>query len=155
LAGDKGVGSVAAGYTNYPGSALEAEKVVKALVAGLLDITVLRPEGVSSGSGVAFDQSAETVSWERAGAPLIRPGQDKGVFTREMTDFMVKNPQGQLFEFLGGVLNRRMVIVASSAESKQLVQAQMNLVLAGAIMALGKSVPVKLAELDGVVLDLR
>ncbi len=58
-------------------------------------------------------------------------------------------------EFQGGIVNRRMVVVAPSPESKQLAQRSMNTVLAGAIMALGRQTPVLLAKLDSVVLDLR
>ena len=147
--------SAATASMTYQWPALEAMNVSKALDAGLLNITVLRPDGLSSAAAVAFDQNAETISLRQALTPLQKPAQDKVVFSAKMTEFMVENQQGKLVEFLGGMVNKRMVIVAPSAESKQLAQAQMNIVLAGAIMALGKNSPILLAQLDGVVLDLR
>jgi hypothetical protein len=56
---------------------------------------------------------------------------------------------------MGGMVNRRLVIVAPSSESKQLARSETNLVLAAAIMALGRTTPIMLAQLDGVVIDLR
>ena len=60
-----------------------------------------------------------------------------------------------MVEFLGGMVNRRLVIVAPSDDSKQLAKAEMNLVLAAAVMALGRETPIMLAKLEGVVFDLR
>jgi hypothetical protein len=147
--------SAAMASMTYQWPALDAMNISKALDAGLLNITILRPEGLSSASAVAFEQDAETVSLRQALTPLSKPSQDKVVFTTKMTEFMVENQQGKLVEFLGGMVNKRIVIVAPSADSKQLAQAQMNMVLAGAIMALGKTSPILLAQLDGVVVDLR
>jgi hypothetical protein len=147
--------SAANAMMTYQWPALDAISVSKALDAGLLNITVLRPEGMSSSAAVAFEQDAEKVSLRQALAPLQKSAQDKVVFSTKMTEFMVENQQGQLVEFLGGMVNKRIVIVAPTTESKQLAQAQMNMVLAGAIMALGKTSPILLAQLDGVVVDLR
>jgi hypothetical protein len=48
-----------------------------------------------------------------------------------------------------------MVIVPSSVAARRVAQSEFNLVLAAAIISLGKESRVMLAQLDGVVLDLR
>jgi hypothetical protein len=53
------------------------------------------------------------------------------------------------------MVNRRLVVVADSDESRQMAKNEMNLVLAAAVMALGKDTPVLLSRLDGIIFDLR
>jgi len=48
-----------------------------------------------------------------------------------------------------------MVIVAPSLVAKRVARSEMNLVLAAAVTSLGKVNRVMLANLEGVVLDLR
>ena len=116
-------------------------------------MTVVAPFAVAS--AMAFEQDADTISVRRAAAPLVHHGSDKVVFSSKMTEFMVANASGRLVEFMGGMVNRRLVIVAPSAESKQLAKSDTTVVLAAAVMALGKSAPIMLAKLDSVVFDLR
>jgi hypothetical protein len=68
---------------------------------------------------------------------------------------MVANSNGTMVEFQGSLVNNRMVIVAPSAAAKLVAQTDMNTVLAAAVTSLGRETRVMLAQLDGVVLDLR
>jgi hypothetical protein len=141
---------------SYAWPALQAVKAPDKSDTGLLGVTILGTGGSAAGpAAVAFEQDGVTISLRTASPPLVRPANDRVVFSSRMTEFMVQGPQGELVAFSGGLVNRRLVVVATTAESKQLAQASMNLVLAGAIMALGKDKPIVLASLDGVVLDLR
>ena len=124
--------------------------------AGLLAITFLNSaEAPPASAAVAFELDGQTVSFRTAATPLTRPLNDKVVFTNQLTEFSVADDEGKLVTFMGGMVNRRIVIVAPSIESKKLAKAEMNLVLAAAVMALGKTSPILLAKLDGVVFDLR
>ena len=68
---------------------------------------------------------------------------------------MVAGANGEFVEFQGGMVNNRMFIIAPSVEAKRVAQYELNLVLAAAIISLGKEKRIMLAQLDGVVLDLR
>ena len=123
---------------------------------GLLPITFLNStEAPPTSAAVAFEQDGQTVSFRTAATPLTRPLNDKVVFTNQLTEFSVADDEGKMVTFMGGMVNRRIMIVAPSNESKRLAKAEMNLVLAAAVMALGKTSPIMLAKLDGVVFDLR
>ena len=76
-------------------------------------------------------------------------------FTDKLTTFMVAGANGEFVEFQGGMVNNRMFIMAPSVEAKRVAQYELNLVLAAAIISLGKEKRIMLAQLDGVVLDLR
>jgi hypothetical protein len=140
----------------YDWPALNALKIAENPDAGLLAITILSSvDSTPTAAAIAFEQDAENISLRTAAAPLVRPASDKVVFSRKLTEFLVANPSGKMVEFLGGMVNRRLVIVAPSDDSKQLAKAEMNLVLAAAVMALGRETPIMLAKLEGVVFDLR
>ena len=79
----------------------------------------------------------------------------KLVFNDKLTTFMVAAPNGEVVSFEGSLLNNRMVIVAPTFAAKRLARTEMNLVLAAAVTSLGKTNRVMLAELKGVLLDLR
>ncbi len=157
--GGSGAGAqtaLSADAPSYPWPPGKTMDIPKALDAGLLAITYLHGNEVSpSAAAVAFEQNSDTISVRTAAAPLQRPAQDKVVFSSRLTEFMVTQADGKLVEFMGGMVNRRLVIVAPSSESKQLARSETNLVLAAAIMALGRTMPIMLAQLDGVVIDLR
>ena len=68
---------------------------------------------------------------------------------------MLTSNVGELVEFQGSLVNNRMVIVAPSLVAKRVARSEMNLVLAAAVTSLGKVSRVILANLEGVVLDLR
>ena len=123
---------------------------------GVLAITVLsgtdaRPDT----TGVAFEQDANGVSLRLTSAPSVLPVFDKLIFNDKMTTFMVAQADGQMVEFQGGLINKRLVIVAPSSAAKQIARTEMSIVLAAAITTLGTENRVVLANLDGVVIDLR
>jgi hypothetical protein len=123
---------------------------------GLLGVTFLTGlDAVPSSAAVSFQQDAESVTLKLAATPLVRPLSETVVFSRKMTEFTVANPIGRMVEFSAGMVNRRLVIVADSDESKKLAKGEMNLVLAAAVMALGRDTPVMLSQLDGIIFDLR
>jgi hypothetical protein len=80
---------------------------------------------------------------------------DKVVFRDKLVTFMVATSSGVMVEFEGSVVNNRMVIVAPSPIAKRIARTEMSLVLAAAVTSLGKERRVMLANLTGVVLDLR
>jgi hypothetical protein len=151
---DNGLPTQRAGSYDWP--ALKAVKLEQALEAGLLPVTVLRPEdGATVSSAIAFEQNSKEISIRSAAQPLTSPSSDKVVFSSKMTEFLVQDASGKMVGFTGGMINKRLVIVAPTPESKQLAQAQMNMVIAGAIMALGNSSPIMLAKIEGFIIDLR
>lgn len=124
--------------------------------SGVLPITILRGNNAQpTSAGVAFEQNADTVSLRSAEAPPLPPSSERLVFNDRLTTFMVANSNGTMVEFQGSLVNNRMVIVAPSNAAKMVAQSDMNLVLAAAVTSLGRESRVILAQLDGVVIDLR
>jgi len=123
---------------------------------GVLPITILNSaQAKPTTAGIAFEQDADSVSLRLASAPAVPPMSAKLVFSDKLTTFMVASPNGEMVAFEGSLLNNRMVIVAPSLVAKRLARVDMNLVLAAAVTSLGKTNRVMLAELKGVLLDLR
>ncbi len=123
---------------------------------GVLPITILNnAQAKPVTAGVAFEQEADTVSLRTTNAPAVPPMSAKLVFSDKLTTFMVAAPNGEMVAFEGSLLNNRMIIVAPSIMAKRLARVEMNLVLAAAVTSLGKTNRVMLAELKGVLLDLR
>ena len=119
-------------------------------------ITILRGNNAQpTSAGVAFEQNADTVSLRATDAPPLPPSSERLVFSDQLTTFMVANSNGTMVEFQGSLVNNRMVIVAPSNAAKLVAQADMNTVLAAAVTSLGRESRVMLAQLEGVVLDLR
>jgi hypothetical protein len=121
---------------------------------GFFPITVVQANE-STTSAVAFEKGVETVSLRTAAKPLVRQEPDKVVFSTKLTEFVVTSASGKTVTFTGGLVNGRLVIVAPSDDSKQLAKDEMNVVLAAAVVALGKETPIVMANLEGVVFDLR
>ena len=123
---------------------------------GVLAVTILNSADAKPlSAGVAYEQVADTISLRATAAPAVPPLSDKVVFTDSLTTFMVAATNGEMVEFQGSLVNNRMVIVAPSLPAKRVARAEMNLVLAAAVTSLGKANRVMLANLEGVVLDLR
>jgi filamentous hemagglutinin family protein len=123
---------------------------------GVLAITILRGNNAQpTSAGVAFEQNADTVSLRATDAPPLPPSSERLVFSDQLTTFMVANSNGTMVEFQGSLVNNRMVIVAPSNAARLVAQTDMNTVLAAAVTSLGRDSRVMLAQLDGVVLDLR
>ena len=124
--------------------------------SGLLEVTFLHAsDAPPAASAVAFEQDAEKISVKTAATPVMRPASNKVVASGKLSEFMVANADGRLVEFMGSMVNGHLVIVAPSAESKQLAKSDANVVLVAAVLALGKGTPIMLAKLDSVVFDLR
>ena len=123
---------------------------------GVLAITILRSNNAQPSTvGVAFEQNADTVSLRATDAPLLPPSSERLAFSDRLTTFLVANSAGTMVEFQGSLVNNRMVIVAPSNAARLVAQTDMNTVLAAAVTSLGRESRVMLAQLDGVVLDLR
>jgi hypothetical protein len=121
-----------------------------------LAITILNStQAKPTTAGIAFEQDADSVSLRFTSAPSAPPMTDKVVFTDKLISFMVATPTGEMVEFEGTLVNNRMVIVAPSVAAKRVARTEMNLVLAAAVTSLGKERRVMLANLTGVLLDLR
>jgi hypothetical protein len=76
-------------------------------------------------------------------------------FNDKLTTFMVTSNQGELVEFQGSLIGNRLMIIAPTNSARQVARAEMKLVLAAAITTLGREQRVMLADLQGVVFDLR
>jgi len=123
---------------------------------GVLPVTVLSSANARPNTtGVAFEQDTNGVSLHITAAPSVPPVSAKLVFNDKLTSFMVAQANGQMVEFQGGLINKRLVIIAPSSAAKQIARTEMNMVLAAAITSLGADNRVVLANLDGVVIDLR
>jgi filamentous hemagglutinin family protein len=124
--------------------------------AGVLPVTVLSSANARPNTtGLAFEQDDNGVSLHVTAAPPTPPVSAKLVFNDKLTTFMVAQDNGKMVEFQGGLINKRLVIVAPSAAAKQIARSEMNMVLAAAITSLGAENRVVLANLSGVVIDLR
>ena len=123
---------------------------------GVLAITILNGAEVKpTTAGIAFEQDANTVSLRFTAAPPVPPVSDTLVFNDKLTTFMVASINGDMVEFQGTVVNKRLIVVASTAAAKRVARNEMNMVLAAAITSLGTENRVVLANLDSVVIDLR
>jgi autotransporter-associated beta strand protein len=128
----------------------------KQSLTGVLAITILQSATTKPVSaGVAFEQDVDTISFKKADAPSAAPMTDNLVFSDKLMTFMVATSDGEMVEFQGTLVNNRMVIVAPSPTAKRIARSEMNLVLAAAVTSLGKDNRVMLANLSGVLLDLR
>jgi filamentous hemagglutinin family protein len=133
-----------------------APQVQSAPRSGVLAITILQgTQAQTTTTGVAFEQEADTISLRTAAPPAVPPMTDKLVFSDKLVTFLVATPSGEMVEFQGSLVNKRMVIVAPSVAAKQIARTEMNLVLAAAVTSLGQENRVMLANLDGVLFDLR
>ena len=109
-------------------------------------------------SGVAFEQGPNTITLRTVDQPVATttpPRVDTLVFEPNMTTFMVTANGGELVEFQGSLIGNRMIIIAKNENARQLARDEMKLVLAAAITTLGRTQSVVMANLQGVVFDLR
>lgn len=105
--------------------------------------------------GVAFEQSSDVISLKTTATPVVPTVADKVVFNDKLTTFLIATTGGEMVEFQGGLFNNRMVIVAVSSAAKSVVRDETNLVLAAAVTSLGKDNRIVLAQIEGVIIDLR
>jgi len=160
LSGSKASIDAASMQTEAQPTSLTAPSPAAAPVAlaqsGVLAVTILQgDEENTTLASVAFEQNQTTTSIEASAPPSVLFRATKVEFTDKLTTFMVAGANGEFVEFQGGMVNNRMFIMAPSVEAKRVAQYELNLVLAAAIISLGKEKRIMLAQLDGVVLDLR
>jgi len=124
--------------------------------SGTLTVSVFEGSGVGvKSNSMSFEQKAESIALESSSSPAIPVTADKLEFSGKLTTFLVVAPNGKTVEYQGGLINNHIVIVATSDESKNIARADTKLVLAAAITTLGRDVQIQLAQLDGVIIDLR
>jgi hypothetical protein len=127
--------------------------------SGVLPIAILNSSNqLPKAVGIAFEQDEETVSLRLVSAPKeasLNLISNKSVFKDKLMPFFVQASTGEMIEFQGGLVNKRMIIVAPSASAKSMIQTDMVEVVAAAIASIGVEGRVMLAKLDGLVLDLR
>ena len=80
---------------------------------------------------------------------------DKMDLKDKLTTFTVVAAQGGRVEFQGSVVNNRIIIVAPSEVAKSVARNEMKLVLTAAVTSLGQESRIILANIEGVLLDLR
>jgi len=76
-------------------------------------------------------------------------------FTGNFKTFIVNNDRGEMVPYQGAMIGKRIVILAETEASKNLARQEMQTVLAAAITTLGSTGSISLAQVEGVVLDLR
>jgi filamentous hemagglutinin family protein len=124
--------------------------------SGVLPVTILNAAQVKPiTAGVAFEQDADAVSLRITSAPSAAPVNITQTFRDKLTTFMVASDKGEMVAFEGSLINNRIVIIAPSSAARRLARIEMNTVLAAAVTSLGRDKRVMLAELKGVVFDLR
>jgi hypothetical protein len=127
--------------------------------SGVLPITVLDGglTNRATASGVAYEQGANSITLRSLDTPptITTPRADLLAFNDKLTTFMVTSNVGELVEFQGSLIGNRLMIIAPTNSARQVARSEMKLVLAAAITTLGRDQRVMLADLQGVVFDLR
>jgi filamentous hemagglutinin family protein len=123
---------------------------------GVLPVTVLQSTNAKPAtSGVAFEQTEDAVSLKITTAPAVVVQAPKLAVSDKLTSFTVSLPTGDVVVYEGGLVNNRLVIVATSTHAKRVARNDLKLVLSTAINSLGKDNRVMLDKLKSVLLDLR
>jgi hypothetical protein len=88
---------------------------------------------------------------------LVAPPQPSTMlrFSGNFKTFMVVNDQGETVPYQGAMVGKRMVILADTENAKRLARVDLQSVLAAAITTLGADQPIRLSEIESVVMDLR
>ncbi len=131
------------------------ESTGKVSSAGVGTVAGIAPGTGIRSSGLSYEQKADMISLENSAVPVIPAATDKLEFSRKLSTFLVSTANGNVVAFEGGMINNHIVIVAPSNEAKAVAREDTKLVLAAAVTSLGREVRVDLAQLDGVIIDLR
>ena len=102
-----------------------------------------------------FEQTEDAVSFKIAASPAVVIQAPKLKNNDKLTYFSVSLPTGEVVSYEGGLINNRLVIVATSTNAKRVARNDLKLVLSTAIHSLGRDNRVMLDKLKGVLLDLR
>jgi filamentous hemagglutinin family protein len=125
--------------------------------SGTLAVTFVEGAGPTATS-INFEQKADMIALESPSVPVsqVTPvANDKTTFFGKLMTFIVVAPTGEAVEFQGGLVNNHIVIVAPSDQAKNVARDETKLVLASAMANLGKNDKLVLAQLAGVIIDLR
>ena len=120
-----------------------------------LSVTVIENGGSASSSGsisIEGNSNGVTIRSADPNAPLT--SDTEVTLSGEQVTFLVSSAQGESVEFTCNFVNGRLVIVASSDQAKQMVSSEKQLVIGAALTALQPSAT-ELAQMSGIVLDLR
>ncbi len=124
--------------------------------SGLLAVTFFEGSGGGTRSrSISFEQKADLISLESSDAQAPLAGDEQLSFSGKLMPFLVAAPNGEMVEYQGGIVNKHILIVASSNEAKLMARENIKVVLASAVTMLGKGDVIVLAQLDGVIIDLR
>ena len=141
--------------TNNTSSITVATGEPVALSPKTLSVTVIENGGSASSSGsisIEGNSNGVTIRSADANAPLTSDAEV--MLSGERVTFLVSSAQGESVEFTGNFVNGRLVIVASSDQAKQMVSSEKQLVIGAALTAL-QPAATELAQMSGIVLDLR
>lgn len=123
---------------------------------GVLPVTILQGTSVKPAtSGVAFEQTEDALSLKLTTSPAVVAQAPKLASRDKLTSFAVSLPTGEVVVYEGGLVNNRLVIVATSTHAKRVARNDLKLVLSTAINSLGRDNRVMLDKLKSVLLDLR
>ncbi len=124
--------------------------------SGLLAVTFFEGSaGAEKSSSISFEQNADMISLESSDAKTPAVAAEKLTFSGKLTPFLVATSSGEMVEYQGGIVNNHIVIVATSNEAKIMARENTKVVLASAVTMLGKGDYIVLAQLDGVIIDMR
>ena len=105
---------------------------------------------------MAYEEQPNDIRIQLTASPEALPPSPTSIrFTCNFKTFIVNNDRGEMVAYQGAMIGKRMVILAETEASKNLARQEMQTVLAAAITTLGASQSISLAQLEGVVLDLR
>ena len=126
-----------------------------ASTSGVLPVSILGDSRMSS-VGMAYEEKPNDIRIQLTSSPEApKPSSTVVRFTGNFKTFMVGNDRGEMVAYQGAMIGKRMVILAETEASKNLARKEMQTVLAAAITTLGSAQTMSLAQIEGVVLDLR
>jgi len=126
-----------------------------ASVSGVLPVSVLGDARMSN-LGMAYEEQPNDIRIQMTTSPEASKLVATAIrFTGNFKTFIVNNDRGEMVPYQGAMIGKRIVILAETEASKNLARQEMQTVLAAAITTLGATQSVSLAQVEGVVLDLR
>ena len=150
------VASVApASESRAASNAMPVSQASTASHAGVLPVSVLGDTRVSN-LGMAYEEQPNDIRIQMTTSPDVPKLTATAIrFTGNFKTFIVNNDRGEMVPYQGAMIGKRIVILAETEASKNLARQEMQTVLAAAITTLGSSGSISLAQVEGVVLDLR
>jgi len=126
-----------------------------ASTSGVLPVSVLGDSRVSN-LGMTYSEQPNDIRIQMTTSPDVPKLTATAIrFTGNFKTFIVNNDRGEMVPYQGAMIGKRIVILAETEASKNLARQEMQTVLAAAITTLGSTGSISLAQVEGVVLDLR